>query len=158
YDDFNILARNLAEISADVYEGRAQLANLVRTVRDDAAHIRRLTGELRTEVTHARMVPIGTLFARFARPGREAAQAAGRQVRLQTSGESAELDNAIIEQIADPVLHLVQNAVWHGIESPGERELGGKPATGTVRLNARHRGSFIYVEVEDDGRGIDVEG
>jgi len=157
YDDFNILARSLAEIAADVYEGRAELAGLVRTVRDDAAHIRRLTGELRAEVTHARMVPIGTLFARFARPVREAAKAAGRHVVLQTSGESAELDNAIIEQIADPMLHLVQNAVWHGIEPPAERERTGKPATGTVRLNARHRGSFVYVEVEDDGRGIDVE-
>jgi chemosensory pili system protein ChpA (sensor histidine kinase/response regulator) len=157
YDDFNILARSLAEISADVSEGRAQLAGLVRTVRDDAAHIRRLTAELRADVTRARMVPIGTLFARFARPAREAAKAAGRHVLLQTSGESAELDNAIIEQIADPVLHLVQNAIWHGIESPSERELGGKPAAGTVQLNARHRGSFIYVEVEDDGRGIDVE-
>jgi chemosensory pili system protein ChpA (sensor histidine kinase/response regulator) len=157
YDDFNILARSLAEISADVSEGRAQLANLIRSVRDDAGHIRRLTAELRADVTRARMVPIGTLFARFARPAREAAKAAGRRVLLQTSGESAELDNAIIEQIADPVLHLVQNAVWHGIEPPSERELAGKPAAGTVQLNARHRGSFIYVEVEDDGRGIDVE-
>jgi len=157
YDDFNILARSLAEISADVSEGRAQLASLIGAVRDDAAHIRRLTAELRADVTRARMVPIGTLFARFARPAREAAKAAGRHVLLQTSGESAELDNAIIEQIADPVLHLVQNAIWHGIESPSEREHGGKPAAGTVQLNARHRGSFIYVEVEDDGRGIDVE-
>src|SRR6185295_4601518 len=96
YDDFNLLARSLGEVSADISEGRSQLAGLVRSIRDDAARIRRLTAELRSDVTRARMVPIGTLFVRFVRPVREAAKQAGAHVVLQTSGESVELDNAIV--------------------------------------------------------------
>lgn len=157
YDDFNILARSVGEISADVSEVQTQLVSLVRSVRDDTSQIQRLTGGLRNEITQARMVPIGTLFARFARQVREASKAAGKAVSLEVSGETVELDNTINEQIADPLLHLVQNAISHGIELEVERRSKGKPPHGTVYLSAYHQGSFIYVEVEDDGRGIDVE-
>jgi chemosensory pili system protein ChpA (sensor histidine kinase/response regulator) len=91
------------------------------------------------------------------RQGQEAARAAGKSVRIETSGESVELDAGIIEQIVDPLLHLVQNAVVHGLEPPDERTARGKPAAGTVTLSASHRGAFVVVEVADDGRGIDTE-
>jgi chemosensory pili system protein ChpA (sensor histidine kinase/response regulator) len=103
------------------------------------------------------MVPIGRLFARVAQQVREAARATGKTVTLTVRGESAEVDNGIIEQIADPLLHLIQNAVAHGIESAAEREGGGKAAAGHVTLSASQEGGFILVEVEDDGRGIDTE-
>ena len=157
YDDFNILARRVAEVSADVGEVQTQLLGLVRAVRDDAAQVQRLTWGLRGEITRARMVRIGTLFARFVRQMRAIAREAGKSVDLQLTGEGVELDNTIIEQIADPLLHLVQNAVFHGIEPEAERRAAGKPATGTVHLRAYQEGGAVYVEVEDDGRGIDAD-
>jgi chemosensory pili system protein ChpA (sensor histidine kinase/response regulator) len=102
------------------------------------------------------MVPVGKLFARFARQVREAAKAAGKAVILEVSGESVEVDNTVIEQISDPLLHLVQNAIAHGIEPEAERRARGKAPHGTVYLSAYHRGGFVYIEVEDDGRGIDA--
>jgi chemosensory pili system protein ChpA (sensor histidine kinase/response regulator) len=157
YDDFDILARSVAELSADLGEVQAEVGGLIRSIWDDTAQIQRLTGSLRTEITRARMVRVGRLFTRFARQVREAARAAGKVVAFEVHGESVELDNSVIDQITDPLLHLVQNAITHGIEPDGERQALGKPVPGTVRLSAVHRGAFVYVEVEDDGRGIDVE-
>jgi len=145
YDDFNIFARGVAEISADVSEIQAQLAGLIRGIGEDTAQVHRLTGSLRAEVTRARMVPIGRLFSRFTRPAREAAREAGKQVTLALEGESVEVDNAVMELIADPLLHLVRNAIDHGIESPEERQGAGKPARATVTLRAYPQGSFVYV-------------
>ncbi|HEX4993536.1 MAG TPA: response regulator [Methylomirabilota bacterium] len=157
YDDISILARSVTEMSADVAEVQSQHAILLRDIREDTVHIQRLTAALRKEVTRARMVPIGRLFARVAPQVREAARATGKAVTLTVRGESAEVDTGIIEQIADPLLHLIQNAVAHGIESATERESRGKAASGHVTLSASQEGSFILVEVEDDGRGIDTE-
>jgi chemosensory pili system protein ChpA (sensor histidine kinase/response regulator) len=155
YDDLDILGRSVTEMSADLAEVQTQLTALVRTVREDTGHIQRLTGSLRGEITRARMVPVGKLFARFARQVRETARATGKAVALQVSGESVEVDNTVIDQISDPILHLIQNAITHGIESEDERQSRGKSPQGTVYLSAYHRGGFVYVEVEDDGRGID---
>jgi chemosensory pili system protein ChpA (sensor histidine kinase/response regulator) len=155
YDEFNIFARSVDEISADVSEIQGQLAGLVRSVGEDTAQVQRLAASLRSEVTRARMVPIGRLFARFNRPAREAARAAGKSVALQLSGEAVEVDNAVIEQIADPLLHLVRNAIDHGIETDEERRAVGKAARATVSLSASHQGSFVHIQVADDGRGMD---
>jgi chemosensory pili system protein ChpA (sensor histidine kinase/response regulator) len=155
YDDFNMFARNVDEISADVSEIQAQLTGLIRGVGEDTSHVQRLTQSLRAEVTRARMVPIGRLFARFTRPVREAARAAGKSVVLQLTGEAVEVDNAVIEQVADPLLHLVRNAIDHGIETDEERRAAGKPARATVSLSAFHQGSFVHIQVADDGRGME---
>jgi chemosensory pili system protein ChpA (sensor histidine kinase/response regulator) len=157
YDDFNLLARRIREIANDVSEIEGQLAAMVRAVREDAARVQQLSGELRGEITRARMVPIGRLFARFARQVREAARAEGKTVALEIQGETVEVDNTIVQQLADPLLHLIQNAVAHGIEPADERQARGKPPHGTVRLSAAHRGGAIHVEIADDGRGIDLE-
>jgi chemosensory pili system protein ChpA (sensor histidine kinase/response regulator) len=156
YDDVNILARSVAEMSADVGEAQSQHAALLRSVREDTAQIQRLTAALRKEITRARMVPIGRLFTRVAQQVREAARATGKTVTLTLRGESAEVDNSVIEQVADPLLHLIQNAIGHGIEPAAERERLGKPAQGRLTLSASQAGGFILVEVEDDGRGIDA--
>ena len=157
YDDISILARSVTEMSADVAEVHSQHATLLRSVREDTVQIQRLTAALRKEVTRARMVPIGRLFSRVAQQVREAARATGKGVALTVRGESAEVDTGIIEQIADPLLHLIQNAIAHGIEPPAERESRGKDAQGRVTLSASHEGGFILVEIEDDGRGIDTD-
>jgi chemosensory pili system protein ChpA (sensor histidine kinase/response regulator) len=147
----------VAELSADLAEVQTQVGGLIRTIWEDTAQIQRLTGHLKTEITGARMVPVARLFARFGRQVREAARAAGKTVTLEVSGETVEMDSSIAEAIADPLLHLVQNAITHGIEPEDERQARGKPGAGTIRLRAAHRGAFVHIEVEDDGRGIDVE-
>ena len=158
YDDFALFARGVSEIASDIAEVQAELAALGRVVREDVALVHRLTGELRAGLGRSRLVPIGTLYTRFVRQGQEAARANGKNVRIETSGESVELDASIMEQVVDPLLHLVQNAVVHGLESPEERQARGKPAAGTVTLSASHRGAFVVIEVVDDGRGIDADG
>ena len=155
YDDAGIFARTVAEIAADIAELQSQLGTMTRALRDDMAHVHRITGALRTEIGRARLVPIGSLFGRFVRQGQEAARAAGKTVRFETRGEGVELDTAIIEQIVDPLLHLVQNTLAHGIETPDERRAVGKDPTGAVTLSAAYEGGAVLVEVADDGRGID---
>ena len=157
YDDFALLARGVTEIASDIAEVQAEISGLSRTVREDLSLVQRLTGQVRAGLGRARLVPIGSLYTRFVRQGREAARVAGKSVRIETTGESVELDASVIEQIVDPLLHLVQNAVVHGLETPEERRARGKPVAGTVTLAASHRGAFVVVEVADDGRGIDAE-
>src|SRR5207302_3671264 len=155
YDDAGIFARTVAEIAADIAELQSELTAVSRALRDDIAHVHRITGALRSEIGRARLVPIGSLFGRFVRQGQETARAARKTVRFETRGEAVELDTSIIEQIVDPLLHLVQNTIAHGIETPEERHACGKDATGTVTLSAAHEGGAVLVEVADDGRGID---
>ncbi|HEV8473393.1 MAG TPA: hybrid sensor histidine kinase/response regulator [Methylomirabilota bacterium] len=157
YDDAGIFARSVAEIAADIAELQSELTTVSRALRDDVGHVHRLTGALRTEIGRARLVPIGSLFGRFVRQGQEAARAAGKSVRIETRGEAVELDTTVMEQIVDPLLHLVQNSIVHGIETPEERRAAGKPAAATVTLTAAHAGGAVLVEVADDGRGIDPE-
>jgi len=102
-------------------------------------------------------VPIGNLYTRIARTARDAAKASNKLIELQLEGAETELDNNIIQQIADPLLHLVRNSVAHGIEKAEDRYHTGKPDHGNVIVRAYHRGNHIYIEVEDDGRGLDYE-
>jgi len=157
YDDVNILSRSMTEISADVNEVLSQLNGFIGRVEGDIDEFTKLAHHLQDEITAARMVPIGTLYSRLSRAVRDAANSTGKLVELDLSGSETELDNNIIQQISDPLVHLVRNSVAHGIELPDGRELAGKPETGRVTLRAYHRGNHIYIEVEDDGRGIDYE-
>jgi len=157
YDDAGIFARTIAEITSDIAELQSEMVAASRLLRDDIAHAHRLTSAIRGEIGRARLVPIGNLFTRFVRQGKEAARAAGKQVRIETLGETVELDTSVIEQIVDPLLHLVQNAVGHGIESADERRAVGKPPVGAVTLSAAHQGGAVVLEVADDGRGIDPD-
>ncbi|MDT8070646.1 MAG: Hpt domain-containing protein [Terriglobia bacterium] len=155
YDDFGILSRSLTEISADITEVLTQLDGFVRRVDSDIDEFTKLAHRLQDEITQARMVPIGNLYTRISRTVRDAAKAANKQVELTLAGAETELDNNIIQQIADPLLHLVRNSVAHGIERSEERYNAGKADQGSISVRAYHRGNHIYIEVEDDGRGID---
>lgn len=157
YDDFNILARRIAEVSTDVSEAMSQLTRSIRKSREDMSLLQRLTLGMRDEISRARMVPIGTPFTRFRRAVREMARMTGKDVTLITSGEQTEVDTGVVERLVDPLVHLVRNAVYHGIETTAARVAAGKPATGTVYLNAAHRGNAVIIEIEDDGGGIDVD-
>ncbi len=158
YDDFNILSRSLTEISADVTEVVTQLEGFMGRVDSDIDEFTKLAHHLQDEITAARMVPIGNLYTRISRTVRDAAKAVGKPVDLSLDGAETELDNNIIQHISDPLIHLVRNAVAHGIENSETRRLAGKPEKGRVAVRAYHRGNHIFIEVEDDGRGIDYEG
>jgi chemosensory pili system protein ChpA (sensor histidine kinase/response regulator) len=155
YDDFNILSRSLTEISADITEVLTQLDGFVRRVDGDIDEFTKLAHRLQDEITQARMVPIGNLYTRLSRTVRDAAKAANKKVDLTLAGAETELDNNIIQQISDPLIHLVRNAVAHGLEREEERYEQGKSDCGNIAVRAYHRGNHIYIEVEDDGRGID---
>jgi len=157
YDDFNILSRSMTEISADVNEVLTQLEGYTNRVEGDIDEFTKLAHHLQDEITAARMLPIGTLYSLLSRAVRDAAKVAKKEVELDFSGSETELDNNIIQQISDPLVHLVRNSVAHGIESPEKRVVQGKREQGMVSLRAYHRGNHIYIEVEDDGRGIDYE-
>jgi chemosensory pili system protein ChpA (sensor histidine kinase/response regulator) len=157
YDDFNILSRSMAEISADVNEVLTQLEGYIGRVEGDIDDFTKLAHHLQDEFTAARMVPIGTLYSRLSRAVRDAATSAGKQVELDLTGSETELDNNIIQQISDPLVHLVRNSVAHGIEPADIRRAAGKAEAGKVSLRAYHRGNHIYIEVEDDGGGVDYE-
>ena len=157
YDDVNILSRSMTEISADVNEVLGQLGGFIGRVEGDIDEFTKLAHHLQDEITAARMVPIGTLYSRLSRAVRDAAKSADKLVELELFGSETELDNNIIQQISDPLVHLLRNSVAHGIEFPADRTAAGKAETGRVTLRAYHRGNHIYIEVEDDGRGIDYD-
>jgi chemosensory pili system protein ChpA (sensor histidine kinase/response regulator) len=157
YDDFNILSRSMTEISADVNEVLTQLQGYINRVEGDIDEFTKLAHHLQDEFTAARMVPIGTLYSRLSRAVRDAAHSAGKQVELDLTGSETELDNNIIQQISDPLVHLVRNSVAHGIEHTDARRSAAKSEMGKVSLRAYHRGNHIYIEVEDDGGGIDYD-
>jgi chemosensory pili system protein ChpA (sensor histidine kinase/response regulator) len=157
YGHFNIVSRSLTEISADITEVLMQLDGVVRRVDSDIDEFTKLAHRLQDEITQARRVPIGNLYTRLSRTVRDAAKAAGKKVELTLSGAETELDNNIIQQISDPLMHLVRNAVAHGVERDVERYQLGKTDHGNLAVRTYHRGNHIHIEVEDDGRGIDFE-
>ncbi|WP_203069899.1 chemotaxis protein CheA [Falsiroseomonas ponticola] len=122
-----------------------------------AEEIGRLVAELRDTTMSIRMLPIGSLFTRFRRLLHDLSRDLGKPVELVTSGEETELDKTMIERLADPLVHLIRNAVDHGLEAPGARIGAGKPEAGSIRLSARHAGAEVLVTVSDDGRGLDAE-
>lgn len=121
------------------------------------SHVSRVVDQLQEEVMHARMLPIASLFEKFPRIVRDVARLANKQVNLVIEGEATELDRSLIEVIGDPLIHLLRNAVDHGLESPEGRQKVGKSATGTVKLTAAHIEGQIVITVEDDGQGIDPD-
>jgi two-component system chemotaxis sensor kinase CheA len=126
-------------------------------LQQTALHIGRITDELQEQVMKSRMLPVESVFNRLPRIVRDVAAKLGKQVDFITEGKDTELDRSVIEEIGDPLQHLIRNGLDHGIEPPEERLALGKPATGTLRLTARHADSFILITLEDDGRGINVD-
>jgi len=141
-----VVARNrLVEVTR---EGDSELDVL-------AGRISRLVSDLQAEVVAARMTPVGEVFERFPRTVRDLARELGKRIALETEGGEIELDRAILDELGDPLLHLVRNAADHGIELPEAREAAGKPAQGTIRLAASRERRTVAIRVSDDGRGID---
>ena len=123
-------------------------------LREGLVQLERNTRELQESVMGIRMLPIASVFNRFPRLVRDLEQKLGKQVRLELHGEHTELDKTVLEKIGDPMVHLVRNAIDHGLETPAQRRAAGKPETGTLRLEAYHQGGNIVVQISDDGAGL----
>jgi len=130
-------------------------AALIEKLRSGITQLERNTRELQESVMSIRMMPISFSFNRFPRLVRDLSAKLGKQINLKMAGENTELDKTVLEKIGDPLVHLVRNALDHGIELPDVRVAKGKPAAGTLTLNAFHEGSNIVIEILDDGAGID---
>jgi two-component system chemotaxis sensor kinase CheA len=124
-------------------------------IREGLLLLARNTRALQESVVRLRSMPVGVVFARLPRLVHDISHKLGKQIKLETSGQGTELDKTVLEKLGDPLTHIVRNSIDHGIEPPAERLAAGKPAHGTIRLHAEHRGSAIVIEISDDGRGLD---
>ncbi len=152
-----LIARNALPLLTRKLEGLPEGRALAKELKDAAAGISRIAEEVQATVMAIRMLPVSTVFQRFPRMVRDTARALGKDVHLVMEGGATELDKTVLEQISDPLVHLVRNAMDHGLERPEERVALGKPARGTVTLKAYQSGSQVFIDVSDDGRGIDAE-
>jgi two-component system chemotaxis sensor kinase CheA len=132
-------------------------AELARQWSDDTLQLSLVVGELEEEVKRVRMLPLHTITAPFGRMVRDLAQAAGKEAILEIEGGDTELDKQVLEQIKDPLVHLLRNAIDHGIETPQEREASQKPRVGRVKLSAGQQGQTVVVRLADDGAGLDYQ-
>ncbi|WP_404360340.1 chemotaxis protein CheA [Methylotuvimicrobium sp. KM1] len=131
--------------------------NKLDQLKNGLAQLERHTRELQESVMNIRMLPISFVFSRFPRLVHDLSSKLGKKIELQLIGEHTEVDKTVVELISDPLVHLVRNSLDHGIETPDERIAAGKQETGTVTLEAYHRGGNIVIEVSDDGRGLDKD-
>jgi two-component system chemotaxis sensor kinase CheA len=145
----------LYQVRSDL-EVRHQGSEHVDQLAQVALHLGRITDQLQEEVMRIRMLPIASVFHKYPRLVRDLCRKAGKEVDLVIRGEDTELDRTVIEEISDPLLHLLRNSVDHGIETPDERRQAGKSPRGQITLTARHEESRIILTVEDDGHGIDL--
>lgn len=129
-------------------------ANVGNTLRNQVAQMSKITRDLQGIATSMRMVPVRGVFQKMARMVRDLSQKSGKPVRAILEGEATELDRSMVEQISDPLVHMIRNSIDHGIESPDVRQATGKPARGTIRLSAFHEGGRIVIEIADDGKGL----
>ena len=153
---FRRLRENFRAIQGELdlfAQGRERLGAMADAIH----HLSRVSDGIQRGVLETRMVPIGPLFDRFRRVVRDLRLSANKEVDLRIEGEKTELDKRMIDELGDPLIHLVRNAVDHGLEPPERREAAGKPRAGTVTLSASHRGNSVVISVADDGRGIDCE-
>ena len=129
-----------------------RLSDLMETLEQ----MDRVTGDLQNIVMKVRMVPVSAVFNRFPRMVRDVSKELGKDINLTIEGEETELDRTVIDEIGDPIMHLLRNSLDHGVESPDKREAKGKPRTGEVGLIARHEGNNVVIMITDDGAGIDA--
>jgi two-component system chemotaxis sensor kinase CheA len=151
----------LMDLVGELIISRIRLAGIARqldskTLREELSSSGRLISEIQKEVMEARLIPVGQVFQRMRRIVRDTARELGKQAELEIVGSEIGLDRTVLETMVDPLVHLLRNAVDHGIETTGERAALGKPEKASVVLSARRERNFVVLEVSDDGRGIDV--
>ncbi len=157
YNELHGATRALVEVTADAREMTDNLENGVTRLRIDVAQHSNINKELQYQVIATRLAPVNVLAARLTRNVRQTCQQTGKQAELVITGGEIQVDGDVLNKLADPLLHLLRNAVDHGIELPEERTAAGKPVTGTIKLTFARQGSGIVVTIRDDGKGLDYE-
>jgi len=153
-----VLERNrIAQLAQDLAAGTVPREDFERSLLDFSRRLSFITDELQATGLKTRMVPVDVVFRKFPRMIRDVSHALGKEVELVIRGEDTEVDKTIVEEIADPLVHLIRNSVDHGIEKPEVRQAAGKPRKGTLRLEARAQGETIVIQAVDDGAGINPE-
>lgn len=157
-DRLDILMNLFEELVID--RGRLQsIASELQNpeLNESVERMTRVSGDLQNIILNMRMIPVETVFNRFPKMVRQLARDLNKKIKLEIIGAETELDRTVIDEIGDPLVHLIRNALDHGIESPEERVAKGKPAEGTVTLRAYHSGNHVFIELEDDGAGVNRE-
>jgi two-component system, chemotaxis family, sensor kinase CheA len=154
--EIGLTKNRLTSLRADILAGKTD-AETLHALDQAVSQLDLLVSDLQNSVMKTRMQPIGRLFQKYPRIARDLARQLGKDVELALIGEETEVDKTMIEDLADPLIHLIRNAVDHGVESPLEREAAGKPAKSVVRLEARQEGDHIVLIIADDGRGMSAE-
>lgn len=157
YTELHRISRELVEIAADINTAGGELDGLYDSFDQTLSRQSRIATDLQDKMMEVRLVPFSTLAARLYRAVRGVATRRGRATELILEGETVEIDKVLLEEITDPLLHLVRNAADHGIESPELRRQRGKPESGTIRLVATREGNEAVIRVQDDGAGIDLD-
>lgn len=153
-----VLERNrMIQINQDLQQGDANRPDFQEEFGKLTKRMSFVTSELQMQVLKMRMIPVEKVFKKFPRIVRSMSRDLGKEVDLQIFGEETELDRSVVDEIGDPLIHLIRNAMDHGLESPDERAAAGKSRTGTLVLAAVHEGNQIIISIKDDGRGIDTE-
>ncbi len=145
------------ELGTNGRAGSDVSASLAKDLSESSALLARTTNEIQESIMKVRMVPIGQVFDRFPRVVRDLAKARGKEIHLEIDGAETDLDKTIVDEVGEPLMHLIRNCVDHGIEPADVREARGKPRHGTITLNAYHEGNQVIVEISDDGGGIDLQ-
>ncbi|MBU1862724.1 MAG: chemotaxis protein CheA [Candidatus Omnitrophica bacterium] len=136
---------------------RSTIYGMIHALDELTSSLGKVSSDIQSGVMQARMIPIEGVFNRFKRIVRDISKELGKTVNLEIEGEETELDKKIVDSLGDPLTHIIRNAVDHGIDDKDTRKMLGKPEVGTIRLKASHVGNHIWIEVHDDGKGIDVE-
>ncbi|MFD0587564.1 chemotaxis protein CheA [Paenibacillus sp. GCM10027627] len=152
----------LMNLFSELLIDRVRLEQLASEIKQNdltetVEHMARVSSDLQNIVLKLRMVPVDSVFNRFPRMVRDLAKSLDKKMELVITGADTELDRTVIDEIGDPLVHLLRNSVDHGIELPQERVVAGKPETGTIHLRAYHSGNHVFIEVEEDGHGINQE-
>ncbi len=157
YTEFHLLSRELAETASDLSAVGVELAGSLVDFDGDLTRLGRLSSDVQNRLMRLRLVPLAQLSSRLHRAVRVTAEQEGKEVDLEILGEGVELDKTVLEELADPLLHLLRNAVAHGIEPAALRRATAKPARGRIRVQAVYEGTQVTVRVSDDGAGMDPQ-
>lgn len=150
-------SRQAEDTLSEILKLADSLDDQLRRLQETDALIQGAISRLQDSVMGLRVVPVELVFKRFPRMVRDLAQAQGKQIRLELLGQEVKIDKAMVESLADPLLHMVRNSADHGVETPAERKASGKPEEAVIRIQAEQQGSRIMIRVSDDGKGIDAE-